>query len=98
PPCSRLFPYTTLFRSWDRQIALAPGRNRLLAGQLLDGTAQRVGVVVHEAHGTDLPCGDCNPAGRARGAATIRPRAEVAQLVEHTDRKSTRLNSSHVKI
>src|SRR5438874_5425109 len=31
-----------------------------------------------------LPCGDCNPAGRARGAARIRPRAEVAQLVEHT--------------
>src|SRR2546427_13279587 len=31
-----------------------------------------------------LPCGDCNPAGRPGGAATIRPRAEVAQLVEHT--------------
>src|SRR2546425_13267147 len=36
----------------DRQISLATSRNRLLAGQLLDGTAQRVGVVIHEAPGT----------------------------------------------
>ena len=34
-----------------REIPLSAGCNRLLAGQLLDGAAQRIGVVVHEAHG-----------------------------------------------
>src|SRR5438874_10459591 len=60
PPRSTLFPYTTLFRSHERAVALAP---------------PAAGGSVVSRHGRELAEGE-----RAR------------------DRKSTRLNSSHVEI
>src|SRR5690349_22786938 len=68
PPRSTLFPYTTLFRSGDRQVA------QLLLGQRLGGQ-----------HQLDL--------GRADAEGQ---RAE--RSMRRGDRKSTRLNSSHVEI
>src|SRR5690606_41430170 len=83
PPRSTLFPYTTLFRS-DRRVADRP-----------------LWWAADDA-GDDRAIG-----GGVRGAAAHRhaaARAGVAGLpaghagVRHLDRKSTRLNSSHVKI
>src|SRR5690349_23536654 len=60
PPRSTLFPYTTLFRSWDDLDQGQQGRRHL---------------------------------ARARLRSSIGPRPKSSQ-----DRKSTRLNSSHVEI
>src|SRR3989442_8460405 len=82
PPRSTLFPYTTLFRS------AAGGAGRARGGALRlcpRGT-------VHEAGGGARLDGTDDglwSAGRDRGAGDQRP---------HGDRKSTRLNSSHVRI
>src|SRR2546426_7521930 len=73
PPRSTLFPYTTLFRSLEGDVALelveigAVGRARLRLPQGGEGAG-------------GIPC---------RGAAPRRGRG---------DRKSTRLNSSHLVI
>src|SRR5439155_27214566 len=91
PPRSPLFPYTTLFRSG----AL------LVADRVVGGEAQReqVGLAalakplfVHRALGEGL---EQVVAERAAvdGAIKGRPR-----LLRQLDRKSTRLNSSHVAI
>src|SRR5690606_42149745 len=72
PPCSTLFPYTTLFRSRG------------------DGLLGR-------AHRRSRPCrprgggGYRNAKGGSRDVVSI-------HRSRHADRKSTRLNSSHVKI
>src|SRR5207302_11490617 len=71
PPISTLFPYTTLFRSYELIVA---GRR----------AGQRRGHDKGE-HGAEL-CGD------VAGAVVERDRRG------NQDRKSTRLNSSHVKI
>src|SRR5690606_41355659 len=77
PPCSPLFPYTTLFRSELLEPAQEPARDVALRGD--DHLVRRTGH-------------------RYPSAAL-----EVAQRIAHErlgleDRKSTRLNSSHVKI
>src|SRR5690606_40920627 len=84
PPRSTLFPYTTLFRSAHRrQVRLAKGTQR-----------DQVQDKQHEADGNaqepqaarqeqDVEAGDAKPDAHV----------EVGE-----DRKSTRLNSSHVKI
>src|SRR5690606_42010854 len=83
---STLFPYTTLFRS------------------MLD-LAIRVGIVARPfpIAADDIACIQLQAAGHRLGQ--IRPAAErialIAVLVQplaDIDRKSTRLNSSHVKI
>src|SRR5690349_24071652 len=75
PPCSTLFPYTTLFRSGA--VAVQPGAGAEQVLRALDqsdpGVAERDQVL-----GGAAPAG---PVGRA-----------------DRDRKSTRLNSSHVEI
>src|SRR5690606_40636284 len=85
PPCSTLFPYTTLFRSAGSSrpaAALAPWwAHRSPAG----------------------PCGrpalgaESRPLQRGAGHGLAHTRGQAAQGC-HSDRKSTRLNSSHVKI
>src|SRR5690349_24218232 len=89
PPRSPLFPYTTLFRSLaagrDVQADLGDpllGARLRLPGRLVVG-AQRVG------------------AGRllvARVAAALARRVRARAKLAAVDRKSTRLNSSHVEI
>src|SRR5690606_40294903 len=84
PPRSTLFPYTTLFRSHQRDAAVAHDPER---GQHLQSAVARV--------------------ERQRRVHVVRPGARrvpppvvqvVQQLRQLGDRKSTRLNSSHVKI
>src|SRR5690349_22534932 len=83
PPRSTLFPYTTLFRSVDEGEVPGAVRVRVLRSQR--SRAQR-------------------PAGPAsRGQAGIHRRAgghgpELEGADVRRDRKSTRLNSSHVEI
>src|SRR5690606_40890717 len=82
PPRSTLFPYTTLFRSRDAEGEQLP----------LDPHRR------HRPGGQDRRGADPHPrdapAGRARRRGTLALQGGVARR----DRKSTRLNSSHVKI
>src|SRR5436309_7383695 len=82
PPRSTLFPYTTLFRS----SAGAPMGN---AAGRLQRRDRPVGD--HVARLDQRPV----PVGRDRIQGQIRKRFAAARAA---DRKSTRLNSSHVKI
>src|SRR3989442_10824717 len=84
PPRSTLFPYTTLFRSHGRVEQL----RRRVVHPLADG-AQRLEAVV------------AGQSRRVRQQMPHRdglPRLGRARDVEGQDRKSTRLNSSHVRI
>src|SRR5207253_9384064 len=94
PPTSPLFPYTTLFRSYDRTSKVRflppfPAGNRLLTpfrvagAQTLHPLAPRPGQHPRRA----------GLAGRSspKGPVGVASHKEV-------DRKSTRLNSSHVAI
>src|SRR5207249_7295405 len=97
PPTSSLFPYTTLFRS------LVP-RCLVLVDDIL------VGDSIHDSRGLaeSLPrgglvaCGDrlgdaFDRAGQRRAQAGV-VLAPFLGLARRLDRKSTRLNSSHVSI
>src|SRR5690606_41293500 len=95
PPRSALFPYTTLFRSLSRLARRASKSERqrllqqlvredpLLTDQML---ARKLNVSVQTIRLDRLELGVPEMRARAR------------QVVERVDRKSTRLNSSHVKI
>src|SRR5690606_41335895 len=81
------FPYTTLFRSRE---GVMPSRSldafaTLAAWQALesDGTTPSTAIVVDEDLALDTPGGD---------------RHSIRLAFSAPDRKSTRLNSSHVKI
>src|SRR5690606_39521108 len=96
PPRSTLFPYTTLFRSQVIRGARAGGAGaRVLAssGAIALG-AFRVVLWADSGGGVDPGCGR-SPAVRT---AHARLRAARGSLRRREDRKSTRLNSSHVKI
>src|SRR5256885_13308426 len=88
PPRSTLFPYTTLFRSLE---VTCPGPEAALA---LVGAARRMGIQAksREVRGADrVVVRD----GDAIGALLTRLGAHASVL---QDRKSTRLNSSHLVI
>src|SRR5690606_40233036 len=88
PPRSTLFPYTTLFRS-----ARAGARAReAAAGRGLRGDARRARPA--GAGGVRLAVGHRRGGGRAAAGAG----PPHARRGRGEDRKSTRLNSSHVKI
>src|SRR5690554_7038359 len=84
PPTSTLFPYTTLFRSKsdDKQQRPRPQAEGSMQVEIEFGRA---------AAATNLPCG-LPPLPIAAAVDTYR-RARLT-----IDRKSTRLNSSHVRI
>src|SRR5699024_12837993 len=88
PPTSPLFPYTTLFRS-------PTGTGRQGAGHVEN--AQHVRFVV-----ADRPVdgGQEHPRGIARAGAQFDRGRDAGERTEQApqDRKSTRLNSSHVSI
>src|SRR5438067_7045381 len=87
PRTSTLFPYTTLFRSVKHRVAGACGRHE-------EATVRgicRLEAVDKLRADLVVPLPDCRPE-RGLDAATLR-----AELF-HRDRKSTRLNSSHVSI
>src|SRR5439155_7528669 len=85
PPRSTLFPYTTLFRS------LADGTIRLGDGAAHAGAADHRAVAAISAVRARV-------AGRERRARTGRRRRRIDRACAAEDRKSTRLNSSHVAI
>src|SRR5207253_10731616 len=84
PPRSPLFPYTTLFRSGKLGTCVAARQ------------PERVDYLAMPAFARALPLVLVVAACHRPAAAPLNPRAEVAVTVE--DRKSTRLNSSHVAI
>src|SRR5436309_5009252 len=78
PPCTSLFPYTSLFRSELAPEAIARGAVALVVERPLDlGVPE---IVVDSAR------------------AAMAPAAAAFYGDPTADRKSTRLNSSHVKI
>src|SRR5207302_10186926 len=87
PPRSTLFPYTTLFRSslsqrCERDVPGYPCQDR--AHQLVPAGA---------------PDRDANRAAVRPGEARSKPLRRAESIAPRfADRKSTRLNSSHVKI
>src|SRR5690606_41607980 len=85
PPCSTLFPYTTLFRSHNLRISFL---QRLL--DFTDALANVLAALDHARFGEIS-------AGFEAGCV-----ADLAfwhqSPANQQDRKSTRLNSSHVKI
>src|SRR5699024_11878671 len=85
-PCSPLFPYTTLFRS---ATAITTGTKTPEIQRLAD----RISGVFVPDHPRHL--GELGVAAHARG-----PHQQAAARVHGRtgDRKSTRLNSSHVSI
>src|SRR5690606_39303858 len=96
PPSRPLFPYPTLFRSDPVVRHLATLRVPLGVGSLTIGALVALGVVVAGmwiAHAT--------PFGRtvyAVGGDEASARLMGLPVGRTVDRKSTRLNSSHVKI
>src|SRR5690349_22544051 len=83
PPSSTLFPYTTLFRSLQRP---RPARADRAVGPEPEPARARVRPAAGRARAVRRR----GRAGDEGGGAVPRPDAE--------DRKSTRLNSSHVEI
>src|SRR5690606_39622316 len=84
PPISTLFPYTTLFRSVGRLVRVQ-----------VEGLSGRFETAVRselEAR-LDLAFGDLE-----QERATVVAQRQRAAAPQRPDRKSTRLNSSHVKI
>src|SRR5207302_10189262 len=94
PPPSPLFPYTTLFRS--------AGSTVLVQGERLRGdvTRLRIGESVVAIQPADVSDGEIRAklAPPTFPAGTLRAGVQGAQVVHLLNRKSTRLNSSHVKI
>src|SRR5690606_39927580 len=98
PPISTLSPYTTLFRSVRptasvRQTATANRNSRL------DPSKEPAFIPETSCFGKKNR-GDVNPAGPVRPTRSPRDRQRSDDPAHgyQTDRKSTRLNSSHVKI
>src|SRR3989442_3493866 len=88
PPRSTLFPYTTLFRStgYEMQIHDSPGRppSKGGPGSLYDVIAPAKNVI--------------RQAGQWNNATIITRGPKIVVEMNGEDRKSTRLNSSHVRI
>src|SRR5690606_41161963 len=78
PPCSTLFPYTTLFRSTQGTLRHLMPR---LETDIVDDERSEAGIAHVQRGGCGIP---------------LCLKRAVAHAEE--DRKSTRLNSSHVKI
>src|SRR5207253_5766805 len=94
PPTSAPFPYTTLFRSDEW---------RLLLEQLAEGPGDLIGVRALVAFTEQRPEGRCGSGMRRQRADLLnhfdhRPIGDALPVRQATDRKSTRLNSSHVAI
>src|SRR5207249_10386869 len=85
PPASTLFPYTTLFRSIFRLRDRSPVDRE---DDVADDQPRRGGRAV----GFDAHDDDRRPLGQAQ------PLAQSIGKLDGLDRKSTRLNSSHVSI
>src|SRR5207253_10825053 len=94
PPRSTLFPYTTLFRSLDGALDLL--QQGLAVERLLD---ELDGPRLHrpDRHRHVGVGGDEDHRHRLAAGGQVLEQVEPAGA-RHPDRKSTRLNSSHVAI
>src|SRR5690606_40888962 len=90
PPGSPLFPYTTLFRSL--QGAAGEGAVPHVGNGDLDG------VLVHRRFRSEDVGGHGDVLGEVLGHASADHEKTCGWVLILQDRKSTRLNSSHVKI
>src|SRR2546429_10030043 len=91
PPRSTLFPYTTLFRSKPLLVGLAAGTTYVLAAKL----SLRLATVHPSASPFWPPTGIAIVTLLLLGVRFWPAIFAAAFLVNLTDRKSTRLNSSH---
>src|SRR5690606_42159237 len=92
PPLPPLFPYTTLFRSHLTHTTA--------------GNRQQFGTPARRRFGPPCPipspsstgCSTAPSTPRRRSCGSTAPRPPRSGWTANIDRKSTRLNSSHVKI
>src|SRR2546430_910353 len=84
PPRSTLFPYTTLFRSWQISRSAKP------SGGIITRSSRRTWMVAETCNGAAFSW----PASRTSSP----PRSTPGKRSSTLDRKSTRLNSSHSQI
>src|SRR5256885_8601604 len=84
PPRSTLFPYTTLFRSYAAHIAAQLGAHVIKVKLPSAHLEQAAAKKVYES--TQVPIG------------TLAERVRHVVQADRQDRKSTRLNSSHLVI
>src|SRR5690606_39863377 len=92
PPVATLFPYTTLFRSLPRPPLLSARAGRSAPGAR--GAALSHAFARAPDRGPRAFLGGVFPRNGRRSDG----RAPAGRLSHDEDRKSTRLNSSHVKI
>src|SRR5690606_40529918 len=96
PPTSPLVPYTTLFRSVAVAVlveaVLGLGLQRARFPDRLDAVVELVGAAAGD--GVDDAAGGAAELDRVAAGLDL----ELFVEAEGQDRKSTRLNSSHVKI
>src|SRR5206468_6722807 len=95
PPRPTLFPYTTLFRSWDAVLRRFRTELRRLAGS--DGGKPRFAEWFPKDTAPEDPAAK-SPDLPAAGKFVAAAKGLSAEQVEAIDRKSTRLNSSHDQI
>src|SRR5690606_40035668 len=93
---SSFFPYTSLFRSSAR--SLARGRFAGRAGRYAGGGSGSPVLVVYTCAVRNRPAGSGLGSAAIAAARWRRSRRLLVPVVLTRDRKSTRLNSSHVKI
>src|SRR5690606_41955326 len=94
PPGCTLLPYTTLFRSLADSVAVPRAVGGLHPQQLVSGGGE-VGVPVFVAGHVKTLSGV--KVGVEGVPAPLVPPLDGPKLIPDIDRKSTRLNSSHVK-
>src|SRR5690606_39366511 len=93
PPLATLFPYATLFRSWIAGVAgvcLAVAVGFAFVG--VRSHVSRSTSLTQRTHSVELRMARARPGVTATEVDALRPDRYPS------DRKSTRLNSSHVKI
>src|SRR5205814_8383063 len=90
PPCTTRFPYTTLFRS----VGLVEPDLRVSSS----GTDADWVVKLIDVYPDDYPDPSPNPTGVHMGGFQQLVRGDVMRGKFREDRKSTRLNSSHLGI
>src|SRR5690606_39406915 len=91
PPRSTLFPYTTLFRSMARDHGMIePFEPR----QVRDAQGSRIVSYGVSSYGYDVRCANEFKIFTNINTTIVDPK----HFDQRKDRKSTRLNSSHVKI
>src|SRR5207249_5288718 len=95
PPSSTLFPYTTLFRSRGAVRSGAAAQAASRPGPQVYG---QVGMVRTGSGWTSLFVGYRGDIAIAAIETGKTPQLSAAALAGALDRKSTRLNSSHVSI